>query len=119
MQLKVLLFFQLTIGNQALQIKRCRLIHCVVVRLCWLIALFLVHLEQILMGLEFLILGTIEGETHDADDPYKISVKRDQMFSFNSSILWQHLNTSEIVSLLYLFLYSVFLYEFSRKFLYQ
>ena len=32
------------------------------------------------MGLEFLILGTIEGETHDADDLYKISVKRDQMF---------------------------------------
>jgi len=65
-QLKVLLFFQLTIGNQALQIKRCRLIHCEVVRLCWLIvALFLVHLEQILMGLEFLILETIEGETHE------------------------------------------------------
>ena len=81
MQLKVLLFFQLTIGNQALQIKRCRLIHCEVVRLCWLIvALVLVHLEQILMGLKFLILGTIEGETHDADDLYKISVKRDQMF---------------------------------------
>ena len=81
MQLKVLLFFQVTIGNQALQIKRCRLIHCELVRLCWLIvALFLVHLEQILMGLKFLILGTIEGETHDADDLYKISVKRDQMF---------------------------------------
>ena len=32
------------------------------------------------MGLEFLILGTIEGETHDADDLYKISVKIDQMF---------------------------------------
>jgi len=81
-QLQVLLFFQLTIGNQALQIKRCRLIHCEVVRLCCLIValFFLVHLEHILMGLKFLILGTIEGETHDADDLYKISVKRDQMF---------------------------------------
>jgi hypothetical protein len=29
------------------------------------------------MGLEFLILGTIGGETHDADDLYKILVKGD------------------------------------------
>jgi len=31
-------------------------------------------------GFEILILGTIEGETHDAGDLYKISVQRDQMF---------------------------------------
>jgi hypothetical protein len=28
------------------------------------------------MGLDFLILGTAEGETHDANDLYNVSVKR-------------------------------------------